>query len=107
MCLPEERKGTKMETTATWRHEYHLIRKNRWLGAFLSFIIPGAGSMYAGKVLIGFLMLVLTVGGYLLFIVPGIFLHLISILLGYEHVRRFNVESVKALKERMESKPPI
>jgi len=53
-----------------------------------------------GYVKIGLLMLILTVAGYLVFIVPGVFLHLISILLGYDHVRRFNVESVKALKER-------
>jgi len=98
--LSAERKEGKMDTTATWRHDYHTVRKNRWVGAFLSFIIPGAGSMYAGYVNIGLLMLILTVAGYLVFIVPGVFLHLISILLGYDHVRRFNVESVKALKER-------
>ncbi len=94
-----------METTASWRHEYHIVRKNRWLGAFLSFMIPGAGSMYAGKVQFGLLMLILTIAGYLVFIVPGVFLHLISVLLGYDHARKSNIESVKALKQRKETKP--
>ena len=96
-----------MKTTASWRHSYSLARKNRWLGAFLSFIIPGAGSMYAGKVKTGLLMLILTLIGYLTFILPGIFIHLIAVFFGYDHVRKFNIECLKTLKERGPTPGPV
>ena len=87
-----------MDTTASWRHQYSLARKNRWLGAFLSFILPGAGSIYAGRVKSGFLLLILTILGYLAFILPGIFMHLIAVFFGYDHVRKFNIECVRTFK---------
>ncbi len=96
-----------MDTTASWRHNYFLARKNRWLGAFLSFIIPGAGSMYAGRVKSGFLLLILTILGYVAFILPGIFIHLIAVFFGYDHVRKFNIEFLKTLKEKEPGPGPL
>ena len=96
-----------MDTKASWRQHYFQARKNRWLGAFLSFIIPGAGSIYAGKVKTGFLLLILTILGYLAFILPGIFIHLIAVFFGYDHVRRFNIECLKTLKQRGPSPGPV
>ena len=107
MPLSAKRNEPKMGTTASWRQHYFLARKNRWLGAFLSFIIPGAGSMYAGKLKTGFLLLILTILGYLAFILPGIFIHLIAVFYGYDHVRKFNVECLKKLKEREPGPGPL
>lgn len=45
----------------------------------LSFIIPGAGQMYKGKVGVGIAWLIFTTLGYILFIIPGIILHIICI----------------------------
>lgn len=45
----------------------------------LSFIIPGAGQMYKGKVGAGIAWLIFTTVGYGLLIVPGVILHIICI----------------------------
>ena len=52
---------------------------NPGIAGLLSLIIPGAGQMYRGKVGAGLLWLVCVPLGYLLFIIPGIALHLICI----------------------------
>jgi len=96
-----------MDTKASWRHNYFLARKNQWLGAFLSFILPGAGSMYAGRVKSGFLLLILTILGYVAFILPGIFIHLVAVFFGYDHVRKFNIEFLKTLKEKEPGPGPL
>jgi hypothetical protein len=49
------------------------------IAALLSFVIPGAGQMYKGKVGAGLLWFVAVVIGYILLIVPGIILHLVCI----------------------------
>lgn len=49
------------------------------IAAVLSLFIPGAGQIYKGHVGAGILWLVLVVGGYFLFIIPGIILHLVCI----------------------------
>jgi hypothetical protein len=49
------------------------------VAALLSLIIPGAGQMYKGQVGAGLLWLIFVVGGYFLFIIPGVILHLICI----------------------------
>jgi len=49
------------------------------IAGLLSFLIPGAGSMYKGDVGIGILFFLFTVGGYALFILPGVVLHLVGI----------------------------
>lgn len=50
------------------------------VAAVLSLVIPGAGQMYKGQIFNGLLWLVFVVIGYLLFIVPGLVLHLLCIL---------------------------
>jgi hypothetical protein len=47
--------------------------------ALLSLIIPGAGQMYKGQVISGLFLLFCTAIGYLLFIIPGLFIHFICI----------------------------
>lgn len=50
------------------------------LAAVLSLLIPGMGQMYKGKVLEGVLWLLFTPIGYVLFIIPGLILHIICII---------------------------
>jgi TM2 domain-containing membrane protein YozV len=54
-------------------------RPSNGVAAVLSLFIPGAGQMYKGSVGTGILWLVFTVIGYLMFVVPGVILHLICI----------------------------
>ncbi len=49
------------------------------IAAVLSLVIPGAGQMYKGSVGGGLVWLVVVVFGYVLFIVPGLVLHLCCI----------------------------
>jgi TM2 domain-containing membrane protein YozV len=62
--------------------------------------------MYAGKVRTGILVLILTTIGYLAFIIPGIFIHLIAVFLGYGDVRKFNAECLKTLRKEKLLKGP-
>jgi len=55
----------------------------RWspgVAAVLSLIIPGTGQLYKGQILNGFAWFLCVGVGYLLFFVPGVFLHLCCIL---------------------------
>ncbi len=53
------------------------------VAAILSLVIPGAGSMYAGRVGAGLVWLLATCIGYLAFVVPGLVLHLCAIFAAY------------------------
>lgn len=53
---------------------------NPAIAALLSFILPGAGQIYQGKIFAGLLWFTFTIGAYLLFIFLGIILHIICIL---------------------------
>lgn len=55
-------------------------RWSRIVAGLLSFIIPGLGQLYKGQVINGLVWFVLTVIGYVAFIVPGIILHILCIL---------------------------
>ena len=48
--------------------------------ALFSLLVPGGGHIYSGKPIKGFLWLLFTAVGYGLYILPGMFLHLISII---------------------------
>jgi hypothetical protein len=48
---------------------------NRGIAAVLSLVIPGAGQMYRGHVVEGFVWLVCVYFGYISLIVPGLLLH--------------------------------
>jgi ribosomal protein S27E len=52
---------------------------NRGIAAVLSLVIPGAGQMYRGKVLQGFVWLVCVYAGYLLLFFPGLLLHALCV----------------------------
>lgn len=49
------------------------------VAALLSFLIPGVGQMYKGKVGAGIMWLIFTSIAYCLLILPGIVLHIICI----------------------------
>jgi len=50
------------------------------VAAVLSLFIPGVGQMYKGRVLEGILWLLFTPIGYVLFIIPGLIMHIICII---------------------------
>lgn len=54
------------------------------VAALLSFIIPGAGQIYRGKIGKGILWLRLTIAGYFMLVVPGLIIHLICIYNAYD-----------------------
>lgn len=54
-------------------------RPSDTVAAVLSLVIPGAGQMYKGKVLMGIVWLLLTVLGYVTLLVPGMLLHFICV----------------------------
>ncbi len=62
-----------------------LIEKPEPLGwrpgvaALLSFLLPGLGHMYKGKVGFGILWFLAVVVGYCAYVIPGLFLHLVCI----------------------------
>lgn len=49
------------------------------VAAVLSLVIPGAGQMYKGQILGGFVWLIAVVIGYIAFVVPGLVLHVCCI----------------------------
>jgi TM2 domain-containing membrane protein YozV len=56
--------------------------KRKWTpgkAALLSFIIPGAGQIYKGNIISGFLWFVGVITAYFLFLFPGFILHFICI----------------------------
>lgn len=55
-------------------------RKSAGLAAVLSFLIPGLGQLYSGRFGAFLAWIILVPLGYLLFILPGIVLHLMAIL---------------------------
>jgi len=63
---------------------------HRGVAAILSVFIPGLGQMYAGRVGTGLAWLMFTFFGYVLFIIPGLALHVACIL------EATNVSKVKA-----------
>ena len=50
------------------------------VAAVLSFLFPGLGQMYKGQIFNGLLWMVITVVGYICFIVPGVVLHLCCVI---------------------------
>jgi len=52
---------------------------NPGVAAVLSLVIPGAGQMYKDHIGAGILWFIFIVGGYSLFIIPGLVLHLLCI----------------------------
>lgn len=55
-------------------------RWNPFVAAALSFLIPGLGQCYKGQVVNGLVWFVLVLIGYVLFIIPGLVLHLCCVI---------------------------
>lgn len=47
--------------------------------AIISLLLPGLGQMCQGKVVRGIIWLVFTLIGYVLFVVPGLILHIVCV----------------------------
>jgi TM2 domain-containing membrane protein YozV len=61
----------------------HIHQKPTWspgTARLLSFLIPGVGQIYKGKVMSGIIWLILTTLGYIFLIFPGIVLHILCII---------------------------
>jgi hypothetical protein len=57
-------------------------RERLWspgVATVLSLVIPGAGQMYKGDLLLGLFWLIVVPLGYILFILPGLVLHLLCV----------------------------
>lgn len=83
MICPECRKEVSSEASICPSCGHPMKPQKKWspgVAALLSLVLPGAGQMYKGKVLIGLMWLVFVVIGYFLFIFPGLILHLICII---------------------------
>lgn len=62
------------------------VQQRAWnpgVAAVLSFFIPGLGHIYKGHIGSGILLFVVTVIGYVAFIIPGLIIHLCAILAAY------------------------
>ena len=67
---------------------------NPGVAAVLSLVIPGAGQMYKGQVGAGFCWLIGVAFGYLLFIVPGVILHITCIVKAYSDIPKSPINRV-------------
>lgn len=77
--------------------EYELRKKSPGLAAFISFLLPGTGQMYGGKVGKGIIWLMAGILGYWLWIIPGIIIHIWCIVNAYKTIQRYNFELLKSL----------
>lgn len=74
--LRQARMPTPVPQQQTW---------NPGTAAVLSFVIPGTGQMYKGRVGAGLCWLFGVAAGYFAFIVPGVILHIACIYNAYSH----------------------
>jgi len=65
-------------------------KKDSTLAAILSFLCPGLGQVYIGKVARGIVFFFLTVLGYCLWLIPGIILHIVFIWDAYDQANKLN-----------------
>lgn len=75
--------NTQFRTTYESQNRQTIIVEKKWspgIAALLSFLIPGAGQIYKGRVLEGLVWFVAVTIGYFLLLFPGLFLHFICIL---------------------------
>jgi hypothetical protein len=66
------------------------------VGGFCAFVFPGLGHLVSGKPVQALVWFVLIVAGYAAFIVPGILLHLVSIV---DAVRADRRNTIRAISE--------
>jgi TM2 domain-containing membrane protein YozV len=65
----------RVQETSAARQDF-----NPGIAAVLSFFIPGLGQLYKGNLGVGFLWFFGCALGYILFIIPGVILHIICII---------------------------
>lgn len=59
------------------------LQQQRWsriVAGVLSLVFPGLGHLYKGQIISGFVWAILVVGGYILFVIPGVILHMLCFL---------------------------
>ena len=49
------------------------------MATIVNLFIPGLGQLMQGRLLMGLMLFTLTIIGYLLFILPGLFIHLLTL----------------------------
>jgi TM2 domain-containing membrane protein YozV/ribosomal protein L37E len=59
------------------------MKKSPGIAVLISLFIPGGGSMYCEKVGKGIALLIGTIIGYCIFIIPGVIVHIISMVIAY------------------------
>lgn len=80
---PECKKEISSTAEACPHCGFTLKPKRKWnpgTAAVLSLIIPGAGQVYQDRILWGLIWLVVVVLGYVMFIIPGIVLHILCVI---------------------------
>jgi len=55
------------------------MKKDKTLAGILSFLVPGLGQVYAGKIARGIVFFVAAAIGYVAFVLPGVIVWIINI----------------------------
>jgi len=76
-----------------------IVMKSKGIAVLLSLIIPGAGSMYAEKVGKGFGLLLGTILGYFMIVVPGVIMHIISMICAANDTQEYNEKLIAQVKD--------
>lgn len=67
--------------------QHHAQPTKSWspgTAAVLSFFVPGLGQVYKGDIAIGLCLLVLTALGYMVFVIPGLLIHIYAVYTAYK-----------------------
>lgn len=76
------------------------MKKSPGIAVLISLIIPGGGSMYCEKVGKGIGLLIGTIIGYCLFIIPGVIIHIISMMSAYYDAKATDPKLLQTTKEK-------
>ncbi len=83
------------------------MKKSPGIAVLISLIIPGGGSMYCEKVGKGIGLLIGTIIGYCLYVIPGIIMHIISMAVAYNDANiANNATDTNLLQTANESEKP-
>ncbi len=66
--------------------------KDPMLAGILSFLLPGLGQVYCSRVSRGILFFIVACGGYFVFILPGVIVHIISIIDAVSEAKKTKVK---------------
>lgn len=76
------------------------------MAAVLSFFLPGLGQLVQGRVFTAILAFILVLMGYCLFIVPGLIMHLMTILDAASWENRRRRKEIQELKQAIVTRVP-